>query len=460
VKKFLIFQKKYPKFIYKSYSLNLKPPKLSFEFFYSIPQDFSFVSKFEIQNLPRKSFDREILEDLVFHLGLVEMLNYWKATFSKEIEIEARKLDQREIKFFKTLIFKGMGEYFFQNRIPLSFAKKIKIKYQSGSEKAKKVKLFPKNAILPIGGGKDSIVLAELLKDAKMKLFGFTLNPQKNQLLTLNTLPLTKKIIIKREIDPGLLKLNQAGFLNGHVPFSALLAFLSLILAYIFEAKYIAFGFERSADDPNLKYQGVFINHQWSKSFEFERLFFVFSRKFLLKDIYPFSFLRPLFEIQIGKLFALFPKYHHIFLSCNKPFKINPKVQTWCKTCPKCLFTFVILYPFLGKEVFDIFGENLFEKKELLGLAKSFLDPRVPKPFECLGTKKEIHSAFFLAQKRWNEESSNKKLPYLLNYFKNNFFLGEKQEERMSKKLLFSLGKSNIPSKFLSYLAKKLCLRS
>jgi len=454
VRKFLFLQKKYPKFLYKSYSLDFKSPKLHFEFFYSVPESFNFVSKFEIEDLPRKSFDEEILEDLVFHLGLVEMLNYWKAFFSKEIEIEAGKLDQKEIQFFKTLICKGMGEYLYQNKIPPSLVKKIKIKYKKTQKKAKKVKLFSKNAILPIGGGKDSILVGELFKDKKLNLFGFTLNPQRNQLLVLSALHLKKRIIVKREIDPGLFKLNQMGFLNGHVPFSALLSFLSLILAYIFEAKYIVFGFERSADDPNLKYQGVFINHQWSKSFEFEKLFFNFSRSFLLKDVYPFSFLRPLFELQIGKLFSLLPKYHQIFLSCNKPFKINPKVQTWCKSCPKCLFTFLTLYPFLGKKVFKIFGENLFEKKELLELARSFLDPRLPKPFECLGTKKEIHSAFFLAQKKWEEEFPNEKLPYLLNYFKTKISFSKTEEERLADKILFSFGRSNIPQKFLLYLPK------
>ena len=38
-------------------------------------------------------------------------------------------------------------------------------------------------------------------------------------------------ILIKRYLDPTLLKLNEEGFLNGHIPLSAEFAFISILTA-------------------------------------------------------------------------------------------------------------------------------------------------------------------------------------------------------------------------------------
>jgi hypothetical protein len=77
--------------------------------------------------------------------------------------------------------------------------------------------------------------------------------------------------IIEREIDPLLLKVNAKGYLNGHTPFSAMLAFYTVLAAHLTQTRDIALSNESSANEATIV--GTEINHQYSKSLEFERDF-------------------------------------------------------------------------------------------------------------------------------------------------------------------------------------------
>jgi len=92
--------------------------------------------------------------------------------------------------------------------------------------------------------------------------------------------------------------------------------------------------------------------------------------------------------------------------------KIGAKQTRWCGNCPKCLFVYLTLYPFLfKKELMKIFGKDIFENRKLLPIMKTLLGQGKPKPFECVGTKKESQLAFKLSLKKVKKEG---KIPYLL----------------------------------------------
>ena len=127
--------------------------------------------------------------------------------------------------------------------------------------------------------------------------------------------------------------------------------------------------------------------------------------------------LRPLSEIQIAMLFSKLEEYHKVFKSCNVGSKTEP--WRWCCNCPKCLFVYTILSPFLYKEkLIDIFGEDLFEKEELLNTFIELCGYGEIKPFECVGTYAEVKFAITKTIENLNEE-----LPFLLKYYKDNFGL-------------------------------------
>lgn len=423
MKKFQILRKKYPRFIYQAFNWKLNPKGLNISFDFKIKPNVEFRPKLLVEGIKKKEIERvgkETLENLIFNLGMIESLSYWKVTCSPKILVEAGNLSKEQIGWWKDLILKGMGQFFYENKIDFRSPNFIKIKPKSSQNPfSVNPNLDEKRILVPVGGGKDSIVTIEYLKKMKKNLVLFCLNPQWPQKRIIKISGVGERVFVKREIDKKLLELNQKGFLNGHTPFTAYLSFLSVLVAVLKNCKFIAFSNEKSSNEGNVKYLGEIINHQYSKSEDFEKRFRKYSKKYLLKNIEYFSLLRSLYELEISALFSQFPRYFDSFLSCNVAFQTasgtKKPIKKWCGKCPKCLFVFASLYPFVGEKVIKIFKKNLFEDKSLLPLMLQLIGKKKFKPFECVGTKKESFLAFKLSLKKWNEKT--KKLPYLLWYF-------------------------------------------
>jgi len=416
-------REKYPEFVFKDFSFRIKDKKTEIEFFYLIKPNLSFRTNISISVLPKKQIKEKVLKNLLLNLGLVEMLNYWKLTCSPKIKIEAGFLEKEQLKFWKKLILKGMGQYFFENQIDFKEKNFLKIETQGKRDKIAlgKINRKEKKCLIAIGGGKDTPVVIEILKKKCKKLAGFVLNPNEIHQKILEKAKIKERILVKRSLDEKIFELQKIGFLKGHTPFSAFLAFLSLLLAYLFDYQKIAFGWERSSSFGNLKYKGMVINHQWSKSKEFEKMLKNYSKKYLLENVSIVSPIRNLSEIEIAKIFSQLKDYHFDFVSCNSAFKIKNRTQRWCNKCPKCLFTFLCLFPFLPTEkIVKIFGKNLLEDKKLKPILERLTGEKGFKPFECVGTPKETKLAIELSLKKIKEEGG--KLPVLLQKYANRRF--------------------------------------
>lgn len=434
-------RKKYPKFIYNDYSYEIIGKDLNISFDFSIEPGIKFNPKLIIKNIDKKkvnSIDEKILDNLVFHLGLIESLSYWKTTCSPVIEIKAGSLNKEQIKWWKDLIVKGLGQFFYENKIDWRKTDFLEIKTKKGrfDKEGIYLKKLKNRFLVPVGGGKDSVVTIEALKNIKRNINCFSLNPSTAASQIIKIAGCNNPVIIEREIDKELLRLNKKGFLNGHTPFSAYLAFLSVLSAVIFDYTYIALSNEMSANEGNLKYLGETINHQYSKSFRFEKRFKEYSKEYLAEKVEYFSFLRPLNEIQIAKFFSRCPKYFSAFLSCNEALKTNSgdKKSTgeWCNECAKCLFVYSSLYPFLNKQQLDkIFGEDLFTKKKLIPLMQELIGEKKFKPFECVGTHKESLIVLYLGLEKAKMEND---IPVLLKYFEKEILPKHKYLQEESKK--------------------------
>lgn len=396
---------KYPEFVFEKFEVKAEKEGLKFTFSFNIASKIRFRPEVLILGVPKEklvSLGQEI-NNLAFHIGLMEIPSYWKATCSPKIVIKAGKLDEFQLNWWHDLLIRGMGQFFYENKI--DFIKKDFVQIQSVS--GKKFDGLPKargnKTLIPVGGGKDSAVTLELLKHEDIACF--VLNPFGASLDLIKASGVRKIIRVERKIDPKLLQLNEQGFLNGHTPFSAYLAFLAVSCAVLFDYRHIAFSNERSANEENITYLGHKINHQYSKTFEFEQKFRKYNLRYLTKNVNYFSFLRPLYEIQISKIFAGLEKYHMKFRSCNAGQKTN----TWCCRCPKCLSTFILLYPFLGsRKTKRIFGKNLYQDKALSPLLRAMVAEDKVKPFECLGTREEIRVGLFLsAQEQYISKEKN-----------------------------------------------------
>lgn len=540
---------------------DVKPAKLQF----SSHMEFTSVAKNTIDEI-----GSDTLNAYAFNLGLAEMLSYWKLTASPDIVVEAGHLSEDQAQWWHQLLTRGMGEYFFKNKIDFTAPNFVSIKSTANdSQKASSPTSQPTSSptldqdaehlptsgttgqsesylsssgvvgqpgpatptsgamgqpephaptsrqkwqnsnqskpriLIPLGGGKDSVVTLEIFRQ---NLASKLANQPANQLtsrptnqpanrpadqltnhheeekiieidaskaqqpdiavLLINGTVASKDIAmvsrlptytVRRTLDPQIVELNDQGYLNGHVPISALFAFTSILSARLYGYQFVAISNERSSNEGNVEYLGHEINHQYSKTFEFEQLFADYIDQYFPTDTPRFfSYLRPLYELQIAKIFSRFDRYHQVFRSCN----VGQKNNSWCGKCSKCLFAFIILYPFLDlSNLTTYFGENLLDKIELVEIARELTGKSEHKPFDCVGTHEESIIAFYLCWQKWQQAQPHT-THQLLQKVYINILSNESDLDERSHKILASWNHENLipDEKWASWLKKELDL--
>jgi len=377
-------------FEYQSYKINLIDGVLKIEFSFNMSDKYFFKPKMELR-LPDgiKLESTKMLNSAVFNIGMVELISYWKTACPPNIIVKPHKLDDEQAGWWKKLYFNGLGEFFYLNCIDVPIDGFVDIESCGQAAEAVKAEMNFEKVIVPVGGGKDSVVSLEILKRASVDVIPMMLNPNPARIRTIENadLKIGDSLVVNRFLDKTLLELNDKGFLNGHTPFSALLGFTNVLLSLLTGVGYIALSNENSANESTVP--GTDINHQYSKSYEFERDFNFYVKKHINNSISYFSFLRPLNEIQIGLLFSRFSRHFMSFRSCN----VGSKEDKWCAGCPKCLFTYLILSPFISTDrLTAIFGKNLLDDAELESVLMELSGNAKFKPFECVGTVDEVKS--------------------------------------------------------------------
>lgn len=411
LEKYKTLRKQYPTFCYESFDYTITPEGMKISFSFTIGEEIVFNPTI---NIPQRHFYRwdtitkSQFDLLVFNIGMIELISYWKCTCSPTILIKPFALDDRQIAFWKKLYYNGLSEFFYVNGIEAEEDDFVTIKVVS--DKILEKACFDTNDIfiVPIGGGKDSVVTLELLSQSDKDICPMIINPRGATLecARIAGYRQCEFIEIKRTIDSRLLELNSRGYLNGHTPFSAMLAFNSLLVAAITGRKHIALSNESSANESTIV--GTNVNHQYSKSLEFENDFRQYVSDYITDDINYFSFLRPLSELQIAMLFARNNKYFDVFKSCN----VGSKTDVWCGNCPKCLFAYIILSPFIEPEVLNgIFGKSMLDDSGLQLFFDQLVGLMATKPFECVGTIDEVNTALSMTIERYYSVGSR---PYLL----------------------------------------------
>jgi len=318
--------KQYSSFIFDSHAFDPEAGKI--ELRYSLDDELQFTetlllpADYQLQ-APSPEQDKAIAA-----LHLIAGISYFKTCLPKKMEIRSGSLTREQADFWNTVYTNGLGEFFFRNHIDfrglvcfpvdpltpaLSPRERVPRAQSRGGRGAR--------LLVPIGGGKDSIVTAELLKNAgyDVTLLRIGRHPLIEQTAKTAELPL---LAVERHLAPELFKLNAEGALNGHVPITAYLSFLSIVVAELYGFHAVVMSNERSASEGNVDYLGEQINHQWSKSLEFERLFQQYTES-IGTNVQYFSLLRPLSELGIARIFAALPTYFSCTTSCNTNWKIS-----------------------------------------------------------------------------------------------------------------------------------------
>lgn len=395
----------YPEFIYKGYTIVKEEFQLEVSYQFSIPGlcDFNPTLSFP-RNTDDPTFELdEHAERIVFNIGMIELISYWKTTCSPRVRILDLALSAEQIDFWTKLYYGGLGEFFYRNEIETTFDSFMTIEAEGldksvsaaevplkENKRAKKPGDKPERILVPVGGGKDSVVSLCRLAGLKDELYGFAINPIQAAIDTMETAGIRteNRLFVQRTLDKNMLELNRLGYWNGHTPFSAVVAFVSLYVAYCFDLDYIVLSNEASANEATVS--GTDVNHQFSKSTAFEEAFQSYVEQWIGLPIYYFSLMRPFSELAIAREFARHSQYFPIFRSCN----VGSKQNRWCGACAKCLFVATVLRPFLSEEtVTNIIGKNLFDSLDLLDDFAGLCGRLELKPWECVGTVSEVNTA-------------------------------------------------------------------
>jgi len=363
---------------------------------------------------------------LVFLLAGV---SYYKTAAPPVIDLGGTALTDTELAFLREFYVQGLGEFGYRNNLDLS-SLRLEAR-RSGAQNREPIAREPiarepiarepngqRRALVPFGGGIDSIVVVERVRRlADVALF--VVNRPADRFAAIEAsaavtgLPIVRA---EREIDPQLLRSAELGFLNGHVPVTGILSAIAVLAAVLEDRDAVVMSNEWSASVPTLEYDGRPVNHQFSKSDVFEAGF----RHVLAgvraadpaadPDPAPprlpeyFSWLRDRTELWVGQEFAALEQYHGSFRSCNKAFYSDKarRLDHWCGQCDKCCFIDLILAPFLPagalRRIFAVTGEPL-DNPGLAGKFRALLGAGA-KPFECVGEVSECRAAVLLAARR------------------------------------------------------------
>ena len=412
--------REFSKFIFESYSFNEVSLKASF--FYSFDDWTEFFEEIIDFRSDTFSLDKNqlnnkvILNNFLFNLHIALWISYYKLFPTKILEIKSWYLDDDQILFWKKFYRNGLWEFFIKNDI--DFRELINFKNSWGIWDLEELNIknnYIENSanflswkdLLLWWGWKDSIVSYSILNKTPDKVFGGVNNFDlfvfwKIDNIKKNTAEIAEKeiLLVKRQLSNNLFKLNEKWYYNWHVPITWIIAFVSFVTSYLYWYSNIILSNEKSASEENTIWKDLKINHQYSKSLEFETDLNNYLNTYISKWIKYYSLLRWMYEYKIAEIFSKkWKKFFKSFSSCNRNFKIGkfPNLikdrqggSLWCCECEKCCFVFLILSAHLKqKELIEIFWENLFDNISLEKTFRELIWLENYKPFECVWTYEE-----------------------------------------------------------------------
>ncbi len=360
---------------------------------YGLDDSYSFEETvtFETEPPPDLPVDAAGLDRALHHLHIAAGTSYYKTAAPPVIEVEGAGLTASESEFHGHLYDDGLREFALANRLPVPRPVKIHASSASPVDPDRLRTRRPGGLVVPIGGGKDSMVLIEAVRHLGPRLFAVNPHPLVVELAAASGLEL---IVVRRRLAPELARINAIGALNGHVPITAIVSLIAVAGSYLYGYDSIAMAIERSASEETRWVEGVPVNHQYSKSLDFE----ILLQRLLAESIDPGltygSALRQYSELTIARAFSRLTRYHPTFCSCNTAFRQEAGVNDrWCGHCPKCRFVGLMLAPFLGPEALvAIIGRDMFDDPDQADGFAALMSEE-GKPFECVGERGESAAA-------------------------------------------------------------------
>jgi hypothetical protein len=370
---------------------------------YALDDELHFTETFKLPIEGRlDGAPSEGVRGLLSLLHWVAGVSYYKAALPGRVVCESGEPPPATARLLEALYSEGLGELAYTNA--LAALPRPQFPRGQARQHRRPAPAAPGRVLVPVGGGKDSAVAIELIRrsGAELALFSIGQAPPIRRTAEVAALPW---LVAERSIDPLLFELNRAGAINGHVPVTAIVTCAALLTAALNGYETVAMANERSASAGNLRWDGIEVNHQFSKGLAAERLLSaaVAEQGAAVRQL---SVLRPASELAIARAFSRLERYHPAFTSCNAIFRIDPalRASSWCRDCPKCRFVFLAMAPFSSPEhLVEVFGADLLEDESQFEGFALLVASGGHKPFECVGEEQESLAAMRMlaADERW-----------------------------------------------------------
>jgi hypothetical protein len=376
---------------------------------YSLDGGPDFVEIITFETVPTATVPGALpgFERALLHLHIAAGTSYYKTAAPGDVVIEGHGVTSSALEFHRHLYDEGLREFAVSNGLTVPRPVSLRSSHlEPPSDHPPSTDRAGGGGLLvPVGGGKDSMVVIDAVKHLNPLLFAVNPHPLILELAEQAGLEL---LVVRRRLAPNLAELNRNGALNGHVPITAIISLIAVTGSFLYGYDTIAMAVERSASEETMVVDGTPVNHQYSKSLAFEELLRGLIASDIDSNVRYGSALRPYSELAIARTFARLTEYHSTFCSCNRVFRQTAGTEDrWCGNCPKCRFVGLMLAPFLSpEEVAGIIGRDLFvDPDQVPGFAA--LMSRDDKPFECVGERRESAAAMRLIsfQPRWRDKA-------------------------------------------------------
>ena len=350
----------------------------------------NYQNKIEFTDLTEddfKSVDAATLNLLVAHIAIMMSNVFFKIDHINRIECRFAAFGPNWTEFHQYLLSRALGEFKFLQGLSLHHPLTVAGNAVCKTDTQLPPREFNEQCLVMNGGGKDSITSGELAKQAGLPFAWYTVGLNTVRKTVIETAASGDSLSITYKTDS---KIGQnAKFSYTPIAGPAFISATALLHAYLKGYKYIVFSNERSADDPNLVVAGVEINHQYSKSLDFESHYRNFAQSVTQGGVHYFSLFRPIYELAIVKIFSQYPKYFDKFISCN----IGISKNIWCKKCEKCAFILLCMGAYLDDdEIVRIFGEPLMQNQQIRKHVLRLCSNQT-KAWECVGLQDECRLA-------------------------------------------------------------------
>lgn len=362
-------------------------------------QDFAETIEF-VKPVEPYAYNPQLLENALKLSFFLIGTSYYKAHPTKTAVYDGFELDEFQAKFFNQVYQEGLSQYAYEN----SLTRDDLLHFTANASDQPTAQPYDgKGVIMTQSGGKDSLLVTELLNEKGLDFTPLYVAPSDTHPAILDSFK-NPLITMKRHIDREALK--AAGGLNGHVPITYIIESLVLVQAILLGKNTVLMGIGQEGNEAHAMIGDLKVNHQWSKTWEAEQMMAEYVKRYISPDIKIGSPVRAYSEVKISELFAkkCWEKYGHQFSSCNVANYTQGHDNSglkWCGECAKCANSFLVFAPFLpAEELKSIFGgKDLFADPELTDDFKGLLGVEgAIKPFECVGEIGELRAAYHMKQ--------------------------------------------------------------